>query len=80
MAKGWESKSVEEQQNEVRNSSRSSQPPKTAEQIAQNQNRSGLELSRQRVLQQLQLACNPNYRSMLERALADLDERLAKLS
>jgi hypothetical protein len=51
----------------------------TAEQIAQKQSHNGLELSRQRVMQQLQVACNPNHRSMLEKALAELDERLAKL-
>lgn len=79
MAKGWESKSVEEQQNEAKNINKSTQPPKTPEQIALDQRRQGLELSRQRVLQELQLACKPNHRSMLERALADLNERLGKL-
>jgi hypothetical protein len=51
----------------------------TSEEIAQEQSRNGLELSRQRVMQQLLTACNPNHRNMLEKALADLDERLAKL-
>ena len=49
------------------------------EQIAQKQSRNSLEMSRQRVMQQLQTACNPNHRNMLEKALTDLDERLAKL-
>jgi hypothetical protein len=80
MSKGWESKSVEEQQNEVQNASRSAKPRKTADEIARDQKRDSLEMSRQRVLQQLQSACKPNHRSMLEKALADLDERLAKLN
>ncbi len=80
MSKGWESKSVEEQQNEVQNASRSSKPRKSAEQIARELSRNSLQMSRQRVLQQLQAACNPNHRSMLERALADLDGQIAKLS
>ena len=80
MSKGWESKSVEEQQNEVRNASRSAKPRKTAEQIARDSSRNSLEMSRQRVLQQLQAACNPNHRSMLERALADLDEQISRFS
>ena len=80
MSKGWESKSVEEQQNEVQNASRSSKPRKTAEQIARELSRNSLQMSRQRVLQQLQAACNPNHRNMLERALADLDGQIAKLS
>lgn len=80
MSKGWESKSVEEQQNEVQNASRSPKPRKTAEQIAHDSTRNSLEMSRQRVLQQLQVACNPNHRNMLEQALADLDERISHLS
>ena len=79
MARGWESKSVEEQQSEVQNLGESSKPRMTAEQRTQQQLRDSLALSRQRALQQLQSACNPNHRSMLERALADLDARLAKL-
>ena len=79
MAKGWESKSVEEQQSEVREAHKPAKPPMTPAEIAQEQCRNGLELSRQRAMQQLQAACNPNHRNMLEKALADLDERLAKL-
>jgi hypothetical protein len=79
VAKGWESKSIEEQQSEAINAKRSLNPQLPVEQIKAAQIRQGLELSRHRVLQQLQLACNPKHRSMLERALADLDERLAKL-
>jgi hypothetical protein len=79
MAKGFESKSVEEQQNEVRDAQKSTKPRLTAEQIAQKQSRDSLEMSRQRVMQQLQTACNPNHRKMLEKALTDLNERIAKL-
>jgi hypothetical protein len=79
MAKGWESKSVEEQQTEAREAHKPVKPRMTSEEIAQEQSRNGLELSRQRVMQQLHTACNPNHRNMLEKALADLDERLAKL-
>jgi len=79
MAKGWESKSIEEQQSEAMNASLTVRPHRTAEQVKMAQIRQGLELSRQRVLQQLQSACNSNHRSMLEHALADLDEHLAKL-
>ncbi|HSS95511.1 MAG TPA: hypothetical protein VLK33_00695 [Terriglobales bacterium] len=79
MARGFESKSVEEQQNEVRDAQKSTQPHLTAELIAQKQSRNGLEMSRQRVMQQLQAACNPNHRNMLEKALADLNEQIAKL-
>jgi hypothetical protein len=79
MAKGWESKSVEEQQSEARDSQKPAKPRMTAEQIAHTQSRNTLEMSRQRVLQQLQTACNPNHRNMLEKALEDLNQQLAKL-
>ena len=50
--------------------------PKSPEQIAEENRRKSFELSRQRILQQLQVACNPRHRQMLEKALADLDARL----
>ncbi len=75
MARGWESKSVEQQQEEAT----ASQPQGkllTPEQIADQHRLRGLELSRQRILQQLEVASNPQHRSMLESALADLDAQL----
>jgi hypothetical protein len=76
MARGWESKSVEQQQEDA-SSEAQKKPLLTPEQLAEQKRRQGLELSRQRVLQQLQLACNPRHRQMLEQALADLDWKLA---
>jgi len=35
-----------------------------------------IELSRHRILQQLQVVCNPRHRQMLEKALADLDAKM----
>ncbi|HEY1264539.1 MAG TPA: hypothetical protein VGF06_13520 [Terriglobales bacterium] len=78
MARGWESKAVEQQQDEAKAEKGRDRVPMTAEQIARRQRRDGLELSRHRILQQLQMACNPRHRAMLEAALADLDEQLRK--
>ena len=75
MARGWESKAVEQQQEEAA-SNKSARAPKSAEEIAEEKRRQSIELSRQRILQQLQVACNPRHREMLERALAGLDEQL----
>jgi len=75
VARGWESKSVEQQQDEAA-SKKERHELLTPEQIAERQRRQGLELSRQRILQQLQVACNPRHRQMLQRALAELEERL----
>jgi len=75
VARGWESKSVEQQQDEA-SSKKEHGEVLTPEQIVERQRRQGLELSRQRILQQLQAACNPRHRQMLETALAELDKQL----
>jgi hypothetical protein len=79
MARGWESKSVEQQQEEAASNSHSHQRL-TPEQISRQQRRRGLELSRSRILQQLERASSPQHRKMLEAALADLDAKLASQS
>jgi len=78
MARGWESKSVEEQQSAASTQIESKQRL-THQQAAQKQEREAIELSRRRVLQQLQAVQNPRHRQMLEIALSELDERLARL-
>jgi len=80
MARGWESKSVEEQQALAAEEKKSVHPRLTAEQAARQREKQSLELSRQRVLQQLQAACNPRHRQMLEGALADLEKKLLAFS
>lgn len=79
MARGWESKSVAEQQ-EAAGEPAERHAVLTREQAAAKQRREGLQLSRQRVLDQLQLASNPQHRQMLQAALADLDARLAVIA
>ena len=79
VARGWESKSVEDQQVEAASRVAKTQPPLTPGQIAAQQQKQGLMLSRRRVLQQLQAAQKPQHRQMLERALADLDAQLTRL-
>jgi hypothetical protein len=76
MARGWESKSVEQQQEEATSSVQQRGQPLTAEQIAESRKRQGLELSRRRILQQLEVASNPQHRSLLEAALAELNAQL----
>jgi hypothetical protein len=76
MARGWESKSVEQQQEDAAHDKEKKKAPMSEEQIAEEKRREGIELSRQHILQQLQVACNPRHRAMLERALADLNADL----
>jgi len=77
MARGWESKSVEQQQEERLEQRNDARPVVTAEQQERNRKREGLALSRKRLTQQLEAASNPRHRQMLEHALADLDHQLA---
>jgi hypothetical protein len=76
MARGWESKSVEQQQEEATSSTQQNRQQLTPEQIAKQKRRQGLQLSRQHILQQLNIASNPKHRDMLAKALADLDAQL----
>ncbi|MGA2301418.1 MAG: hypothetical protein ABSG77_12095 [Candidatus Acidiferrum sp.] len=54
--------------------------PKTAEQVLREQERRGLQLSRIRIMNDLQNATNPNHRKSLEAALAHLDKKIAEFS
>lgn len=78
MARGWESKSVEQQQEEATSQASTHKQPLTPEQILTVQKRQGLELSRKRILQQLETASNSRHRQMLEAALKDLESQLTK--
>ena len=78
MARGFECKSVEEQQAEAKRESNPGQQL-TPEQAAQRRKRDGLILSRKNVKQRLESAANPAHREMLEGALADLDRQIAEL-
>ncbi len=79
MARGWESKSVEEQQAEALETKSEHKRPLSAPEAARARKREGLLLSRKHILDEMQSSQNPRRREMLERALADLDSRLAAL-
>jgi len=76
MARGWESKSVESQQSEPEPAQRKRQL--TAEEQAQATRREGLELSRGRILRELETARSDVHRTALQNALKFLDEELGK--
>ena len=79
MARGWESKSVESQieSAESRNNT-NNQTKRSPADVAALREREGLELSRIRVLHQMESCENPRYRVILDKALVDLDKKLAK--
>jgi hypothetical protein len=77
MARGWESKSVEAQQQDDRTATN---PAAALDPVdaARRTERATLQLSRTRALADLQQACAPAHRAMLEAAIRDLDARIAK--
>jgi RNA polymerase-interacting CarD/CdnL/TRCF family regulator len=77
MARGWESKSVESQQTEPQPTQVRKQL--SAEELEKARKREGLELSRGRVVRELETARSGVHRTALENALRFLDEELAKL-
>jgi hypothetical protein len=77
MARGWESKSVESQQSET--VSGQGKRNVTREERERDQKRESLQLSRGRVLHDLENARTDVHRAALENALKFLDEELAKL-
>ena len=79
MARGWESKAVEDQQQDAE----AAVTPAAAfdpVEAARRAERATLQLARTRALSDLQHACAPAHRAMLEAAIRDLDERIKKLS
>lgn len=80
MARGWESKDVESQVEEKKSmSAASAKGPKSPEEIRREQERRDLQLSRTRIMNDLQAATHPNHRKSLEAALEHLDQKIAKL-
>ena len=59
-------------------SAASAKGPKTPEEIRRDQERLDLQLSRTRIVNDLQTATHPNHRKSLEAALEHLDKQLAK--
>jgi hypothetical protein len=82
MARGWESKSVEEQQAEMferRKTVHAALSPLSSDDQQRNRKRDGLLLSRGHLTRQLQAASHPRHRQMLEQAIAELDRQVSLL-
>jgi hypothetical protein len=74
MARGWESKSIEAQQEEASRKA-AARPPSEAELLRRNKRRT-LELARARAAEDLSRATAAPHRRMLEQALQALDDQL----
>jgi len=79
MARGWESKGVESQIAGKENMAAPGKAKKGPEEIEKDRERANVELSRKRILNDLETATHPNHRKSLEAALAHLDQKLSQL-
>lgn len=80
MSRGWESKDVESQMDEAASRRESARTVTlTEEQIRLRAERQSVELSRKRVLIDLETASHPRRREQLQAALQHLDRKLAAL-
>ena len=80
MARGWESKNVEEQVESKEVTPASGSGQEDPKQQAREQELRHLQLSRTRITNDLATATHPNHRKTLEAALAHLDKKIADLS
>jgi hypothetical protein len=78
MARGWESKAIESQQESAAAAQRT-RPAASPAEAGRQAAHDTLMLARTRALADLQSACASAHRGMLEQAIADLDLRLAAL-
>lgn len=79
MARGWESKGIEAQQEEALRDRRKGPVLTEAQRTAAVERRT-LELARARAAADLSRATAPAHRRMLEQALAELDTKLSRLA
>lgn len=79
MARGWESKSVEDQLEERERAKREAVAPVSTEAPEYRQRRETLQLTRSQLLNQIKAARSDAHRQMLERSLRAIDEELKAL-
>lgn len=78
MARGWESKSVEAQQDEAA-SRRPARPALSGADAARQAQAETIKLALTEKRSQLQLACSPAHRASIEAAIAQLEANLSRL-
>jgi hypothetical protein len=79
MARGWESKSIEDQLEERERAKRETAVPVSTEAPEHRQRREALQLARSRLLEQINAARSDTHRQMLEHSLLAIDEELKTL-
>ncbi len=80
MARGWESKAVEEQiESKSTNFVARDKKQRTADQVQKQIEKRNLEAARAKVRHEIANTHNERYQQMLTRSLQDLESKLAKL-
>jgi hypothetical protein len=79
MARGWESKSVEAQQDDAATKSTTEKPRLTREEASRLRDKENLRLSLRNVIRELDLSRDQRRRAMLEQAKSDLERRIEQL-
>jgi hypothetical protein len=77
MARGWESKSVEEQMENARQQ-KDAAAAQSAKPVHHSRQHENLVLARARLVKDLETTDNPRYKQFLEASLADIDKRIAE--
>lgn len=77
MARGWESKSVEQQQADALGDRDSGRPRLSEAEQRRNRQRESLVLARKRLADELQSATRPERLRMLHESLAEVDKQLS---
>jgi hypothetical protein len=81
MARGWESKSVEEQMEDSRKDKESSQKGSHfSAKSRDSRERENLLLARTRLINDIEATENPRYRQFLQASLAAIEEQLSQIS
>jgi hypothetical protein len=78
MARGWESKAVESQKDDLQNRIPLPRKSKDAAEREKQKEREGIEIQRRRVARELAATTSSVRRSALEKALQFLDDQLKK--
>ena len=78
MARGWESKSIEEQMENARQNKDDSAAHRSAKPAQHSRQHENLVLARARIVRDLGTTENARYRQLLEASLADIDKQIAE--
>lgn len=79
MARGWESKSVEAQQDEASERTSPGKPRLTREEATRQREVESLQLSLRSVMQRLESSRDSRHRAILEKARVELEQKIRQL-